>query len=85
MCRLAAIFQGFSIAVLWPLMMGLTGSTSYVAIVYSSTINKVCRLSYASSVMVAAVNIAGSTLVKITVELEGWAPRTAIKATALSL
>ena len=79
--KLSGAAQAFSLAVLWPMMMGLIGITTYLAIIYSSQISKACHTSYAPSVLVTATNIVGSMLAKSTVELEEWAPRTQIMVT----
>ena len=62
--------------------MGLTGVATYLAVVYSSSINAACGLSYMSSLIVTGVNIAGSALVKKTVDLEGWAPHNRVKVSS---
>lgn len=70
----------FCILVIWPVLMGMTGLTSYVAVVYSTPINVLSNFSYMSALIVTCVNIAGSKFVTKTTELEGWTARTQIKA-----
>lgn len=59
--------------------MGMTGLTTYIAVVYSVPINVASNFSYMSAIIVTCVNIAGSKLVTKTTEIEGWSGRTEIK------
>ena len=67
--------QAFSLLVISPVIIALTGLGTYVAVIYSSTINDLCRWSYMSSITVSAANILGSLLAKKSVEVEGWRPK----------
>ena len=71
--------QFFCIAVVWPVLMGMTGLTTYIAVVYSVPINVATNFSYMSAIIVTCVNIAGAKLVTKTTEIEGWSGRTQIK------
>ena len=72
--------QLICILVVWPVVMGVTGFTTYVAVIYSVPINVASNFSYMSAIIVTCVNIAGSKLVTSTTEMEGWSGRTQIKA-----
>lgn len=67
------------ILVIWPVLMAVTGFTTYIAVVYSVPINVASNFSYMSAILVTCVNIAGSKLVTKTTEMEGWTSRTQIK------
>ena len=66
--------QAFGLAVLWPLMMATTGAVTYLAVVHASTISRATHMSFAPTLIVTGVNICGSLLVKMTVDLEAWPP-----------
>ena len=76
---LFASLQLFCILGVWPLLMGITGLVTYIAIVYSTAINVASNFSYTSAIIVTCVNIMGSRFVTKTTEMEGWSARTQIK------
>lgn len=59
--------------------MGMTGWTTYIAVVYSRPINVAANFSYMSAIIVTCVNIAGSKLVTKMTEIEGWPSRAETK------
>lgn len=63
--------------VFWPITVCLTAAAMFYAIERGETINEYFGFSFAQSITITLISLAGQFLVRSTVKYEGWHPRVA--------
>jgi hypothetical protein len=63
------------VAVLWPLMVGVTGVSTFFLVQNACTINAALHTSFVTPILLTCVTYISALLVRLTVQWEDWHPR----------